>query len=464
MTATQNDRDFTPTAATASTARLTPWSMTFTPSPPPKSKSWKEWPNEFIQKRQSMKNPFTFNSAGIVFALILLCSCATEPSARGALPADVPINQDAGRGNWLIVTIQLESGQKLPVIVDTGAGATVLNKSLAPKLGKRLDTILLNYWGKAITNDVYAAPKLFLGGTPLLMTGDGVVCGNVKDLLGGTSRKFMGILGMDVLEHYCIQLDFAAGKMRFLDNQHADKSTWGEAFPIVQLNDDDARPAVAQNLLGLQGPHSIIDSGFLGDGWLMPKYFQSWTNDAVSPTNGELRWPNGMFGGEKYPMFSLCEKNVESNGIGIDFLARHLVTLDFPNHTLYLQRQSIGLRPGPKMAEHKPIPDREPNVTAHLRAVLQARMDGTAQADDYTASAWKRLLSKQKDIQTFKKYVGDIVSLTLVERSSVFGWRRSYRYRIEFTRATVLAHFVLHGRNKLASGGMTTVDWKEPLD
>ena len=75
-------------------------------------------------------------------------------------------------------------------------------------------------------------------------------------------------------------------------------------------------------------------------------------------------------------------------------------------------------------------------------------MDGTAQADDYTASCWKRLQSKQKEIQTFKKYVGDIVSLTLVERSSVFGWRRSYHYRIEFTRATVLARFVLHGRNK----------------
>ena len=409
-----------------------------------------------------MNTRFTFNSTGIVFALILLCSCAIESSARGALPPDVPINQDAGRGNWLIVTIQSGSGQKLPVIVDTGAGATVLNESLAPKLGKRLGTAVLNHWGKAITNGVYVAPKLYLDGTPLLITGDGIICGNL-DLPRGTDRKLMGILGMDVLENYCIQLDFAAGKMRFLDDQHADKSAWGKAFPIVTLNDQDPRPAVTENFLGLQGPHSIIDSGYLGDGWLTPKNFQSWTNAAVLPTNGELNWPYGMFSGKKYPLFSLSLENVESDGIGIDFLARHLVTFDFPNHTLYLKRQSIGLRPDPKMAEYKPIPDREPAVTAHLRAVLQARMDGTAQTDDYTASAWKRLLSKQKDIQTFKKYVGDIVSLTLVERSSVFGWRRSYRYRIEFTRATVLAHFVLHGWN-IASGEMTTVDWKEPLD
>ena len=413
-----------------------------------------------------MKTSRIFGSAGVVLGLILLCSCATERSTQRSLPADVPINQDAGRGNWLTVTVQLGNGRKLPVIVDTGAGATMLDKSLEPKLGKRFGNLVSDYWGKAITNDVYAAPEFYLGGTPLLMTGDAVVCGDVKGLLAGTDRKFMGILGMDILEHYCLQLDFAAGKMRFLDSQHADKSTWGQAFPIVPLTDQDARPAVAENLLGLQGPHSLIDSGCLGDGWLMPKYFQSWTNNAVLPTNGELRWPEGGFGGKKYPMFSLGEMDVETDGIGIDFLARHLVTLDFPNHTFYLKRQSVGPRPDPdlRMAEYKPIPDREPEVTAHLRAVVQELTDGTARADDYTAPAWKRLLAKQKSIQTFKKYVGDIVSLTLVERSSVFGWRRSYRYRIEFTRATVLAHFVLHGRNKIASGEMKTEEWKEPLD
>jgi hypothetical protein len=418
---------------------------------------------KFTQTLGSAKTSVTLCAAGILLNLLLLCSCATEPSAHRSLPADVPINRDAGRGNWLMVTLQLGSGQKLPVLVDTGAGATVLDKSLAPKLGKRLGPAVLWHWGKSITNGMYPAPKLVLGGAPLLMTGDGIICGDL-DQPRGTGRKFVGVLGMDVLENYCLQLDFAAGKMRFLDDQHADKSTWGKAFPIVHLTDDDARPAVAENLLGREGPHSIIDSGYLGDGWLRSKHFQTWTNDAVTPTNGESRWPYGSFGGKTYPLFSLCAENVESDGLGIGFLARHLVTLDFPNHTLYLQRQSIGPRPGPKRDEHKPIPDREPEVTAHLRAVLQARMDGTAQADDYTASAWQRLQSRQKEFQTFKKYVGDMVSLTLVERSRAFGWRRSYRYRIEFTRATVLAHFVFDGRNKLASGEMTTVEWKDPVD
>ena len=196
----------------------------------------------------------------------------------------------------------------------------------------------------------------------------------------------------------------------------------------------------------------------------MPEYFQLWTNSAVVPTNGEARLPDGVFGGEKYPLVFLAEKDWSSDAIGLNFLARHLVTLDFPNHTLYLQRQSIGPLFDPRMAGLKPISDREPKVTAHLRAVMQDWIDGTEHPDDYTASAWKHFLSNQKDIQASIKCFGDMVSLTLVERSSVFGWRRSYRYRVEFTRATTLVHFVFNGRNQLEFGHMEPVEWKEPPD
>jgi hypothetical protein len=116
--------------------------------------------------------------------------------------------------------------------------------------------------------------------------------------------------------------------------------------------------------------------------------------------------------------------------------------------------------PNLKLAQLKPIPDREPKVTAHVRALMQDCIDGTEHADDYTASNWKVLLANQKDIQAFTKLFGDIVSLTLVERSSVFGWGRSYSYRVEFTRATVLAQFVFHGRNKLAFGHMEALQWR----
>jgi len=276
------------------------------------------------------------------------------------------MNKGAGRGGWLIVTLRLESGEELPVVVDTGASGTMIDKSLESKLGKPLGAEMSQSWGVKKTNNVYAAPKLYLGGTPLMMAGTGLVTSDCKDVSSAVGRPIMGILGMDVLEHYCLQLDFAAGKMRFLDDEKAGKQEWGKPFPIVALNSKDARPSVGENLFGAQGPHSLIDTGFDVDGWLMPQFFQQWTNQAVLPAKGEARSPAGKFGGETYPFVSLREQDVESDGIGLRFLARHLVTLDFPKRTLYLQRQSIGPLPDPRLKT-----TRMKSLDPMIKAVIQ---------------------------------------------------------------------------------------------
>ena len=101
---------------------------------------------------------------GPILSLLFLCSCAAENSLVPTLPADVSLNQDAGRGGSLIVTLRLESGEELPFIVDTGTSGTFLDKSLEPKLGKPLGTAVFQSWGVKKTNDVYAAPRLYLGG------------------------------------------------------------------------------------------------------------------------------------------------------------------------------------------------------------------------------------------------------------------------------------------------------------
>lgn len=276
---------------------------------------------------------------GAIVSLLLLCACATKCVLGAPLPADLPINKDAGRGGWLVVMLRLESGDELPFLVDTGSSGTLLDKSLEPKLGNPLGTTVFQSWGVKRTNSVYAAPKLYWGGVPLIT--DGRIVTEELRITDSESRRIMGILSYDCLRHYCMQLDFAAGKLRFLDDEQTDKQKWGKAFPIVALNSQDGRPSVAANLFGARGPHSLIDSGYPSDGWLMPEYYDQWTNSAA-PRKDEARSPMGLFDGEKYPLASLDRKDVESDGIGIRFLARHRVTLDFPKKRLYLQRQSIG--------------------------------------------------------------------------------------------------------------------------
>ncbi|MDE3067515.1 MAG: aspartyl protease family protein, partial [Verrucomicrobiota bacterium] len=148
------------------------------------------------------------------------------------------MNKDAGRGSWLMVTVRLENGQKLPMVVDTGSPATCFDTNLATVLGKRLDTGTFWNFGRKHKIGVYAAPRLYWDGTPLKMTGTNVLAGNfISQLSPDAERPVMGILGMDVLGHYCLQLDFKRGKMRFLDDQRAVGKDWGKPFPLTDVGD-----------------------------------------------------------------------------------------------------------------------------------------------------------------------------------------------------------------------------------
>jgi len=86
------------------------------------------------------------------------------------------MNKEAGRGGRLIVTLRLEDGEELPFQVDTGAPITVFDKSLEPKLGKRLGTTTIWMPGSdAQKSGIYRSPNLYLGDIPLVTAGSALV-------------------------------------------------------------------------------------------------------------------------------------------------------------------------------------------------------------------------------------------------------------------------------------------------
>ena len=279
--------------------------------------------------------------------LLFLCSCTTENSIHPQLPATVAMNKDAGRSQLIFVTLQLEDGQELPCEVDTGCFITILDQSLEPKLGKRCDTESTSAMGVTHEVGIYKATKLYLGGALLEHTGTNICTCDFKWLSTLCGRPVMGILGWDVLQQYCIQLDFASHRIRFLD---PDTPAKGLGQPFVLTGPPDEKIYISNNLVGNKGSGSLtaIDLGCLGDGWLVPGLFQQWTNQALPLMAGQVHSPEAQLGGEIYPEVWLDRGKPwetgepEHNGIGILFLSRHLVTLDFPRHTLYLKRTSIG--------------------------------------------------------------------------------------------------------------------------
>ena len=261
------------------------------------------------------------------------------------------MNQDAGRGNWIFVSVRLQDGETLPFVLDTGAFSTLFDKSLEPLLGRRLDSGTLRVFGVPRRMNQYEAPTLYLGNTPLMMTGPYVFTDDLKSLSKYAGRPVMGMIGMDILAHYCVQFDFAANQVRFLNDHHADTRAWGKRFRLTDVGDGCF--AISENLTGAaDDPATLIDAGCTYDGWLIPDIFCQWTNRDAPSTSHEVRFPNAVLGGTVYTnvnldglqqkLFSSGDPHLRLNGIGLSFLSRNLVTLDFPQKTMYIKPISIG--------------------------------------------------------------------------------------------------------------------------
>jgi len=277
---------------------------------------------------------------GVACCLMLLCSCVTSDSIRPTLPPETPINSGAGRGDVLLLTVRMGSGQELSLGVDTGAPYTLLDKSLEPTLGQRLGRSTTRFPGRKAVGGLYRAPQLWLGNVRLL-TGRWVATTDMSNV--GYPGPLQGILGMDCLRHYCIQLDFMAGRWRFLDPENLNPEDLGQPFPLTRPGDCFA---ARENLVGVKGQGSLIDTGCNFDGLLTPQLFRKWTNHWESPVcelSGCAVFPNGQFGGATYTNLDLHV--YPGNVVGLRFLARNLVTLNFPKQTMYLKQRSVGPLP-----------------------------------------------------------------------------------------------------------------------
>jgi hypothetical protein len=100
--------------------------------------------------------------------------------------------------------------------------------------------------------------------------------------------------------------------------------------------------------------------------------------------------------------------------------------------------------------KYKPIEDKEPKVTAHIRGMLQDLLDDTVHTADYTPGAWQLVGPTLKETQAALKLFGRFKSLSLVGRSEDAG-KRVYRYRLDFERGSILQNVVLDEQGKLAS-------------
>lgn len=269
------------------------------------------------------QSPATLLPASL--ALLLFGGTVMATPNQVSLPPETAMNAEAGRGGNLFVTLQLEGGRNLRFALDTGTSMTILDKSLESSLGKKTGAGTFSTLRGYQDLNLYAAPKLYWSNCPFL---------HGTTVATRRFRNHMGILGMDCLSNYCIQLDFGTGKIRFLEADKIDPAGLGQAFPITFREDC---PFLLHASLTGQGTNKYarIDTGFNLDGRVKVE------NDRNTAPH-RVALASCVWEGETYTNLSVITAGDGANLIGLRFLARHVVTFNFPKGTMYLRKISTG--------------------------------------------------------------------------------------------------------------------------
>jgi hypothetical protein len=280
---------------------------------------------------------------------IVLASCATTPPPplpadplHPGLPPEAAFDRGIGTMRVLCLRLQGEHGENWRFLVDTGAPTTIFDRSVRGKLGPVVGKEPVVYaWSGSAVLDVHAPPRLFLNNT-LLLSGTRVWSDDLRRVWPG--KGIEGILGLDCLRHYCVQLDFPNHVVRFLDPERATGPELGRAFPLVTVGES---VFIQGDLFGAGSTLYQVDTGCSVDAVMKPPLFRkAWETQhpdwARQLTSGdghvivEAGFPHATFAGETYD--KLIVDAADHDFLGLRFLSRHVVTLNFPKHTMYLRR------------------------------------------------------------------------------------------------------------------------------
>lgn len=285
-----------------------------------------------------VKNIRLLYAVGYAFVSAMVLFSAQVSCAQESLPADVTLNSEAGRGWWMIIKVRVNDRMDIPCVVDTGSPVTLLDKSVVPLLGKQNGKAEFDHFAEQIKSVSYPAPVLSLSGASLAL-GKNIYVSDFGTIATVAHKSIKGIIGMDCLAHYRLQIDFKSEKLRFLRASQVVGSKLGSAYPLTLSSKGQPEPWMVRpifrhtGLLGGNDRIALIDTGYDTDGRVDFK--------PAGTRTGRVHWPGCHWDGRTYRNLDVDIAR-DGNLIGLRFLARHLVTFDFPGRVMYLKQTDEG--------------------------------------------------------------------------------------------------------------------------
>lgn len=250
----------------------------------------------------------------------------------------------APEGDAVLVPVSI-GGTEYPFWFSTSRETSSFDEALRPLLGPPVPTWVDTAVGED-TEERYRAPAAAVGSVRLAFP-YGVHCRDHSDISRTLGYKSYGVLGMDALQRHVVQVDFDEGKLRFLKTA---ASAAGQPVLIKFAGPHGRKPQVVIEIPGAAMERALIDTGKLGESLVLHSgLFRALQNHETLPkVRSQIIWYQqkrcevrrgridaAKIGGLRHQSV-LCRESVV-NVLGLEFLARYVITFDFPNSRLFLK-------------------------------------------------------------------------------------------------------------------------------
>ncbi len=277
--------------------------------------------------------------AGVCLAAPL---AAQQPSPPWRVARHFPISR---YGDPILVPVTV-GGKEYLFVLDTGATTTVFDRSLRPLLGKPLATREVTTPGKNIVVELFSWPSATVAGFSY-QSRIPVMCVDLEGARQVCGQPIHGLVGMDFLRNYVVQANFDGQRITLSQSGVGDPATWGERQPM--LFDRAGNPKLRASVSGVSESF-LLDTGASGCN-LSAGIFDAIVDRGEAQIVGEAL--NFTAGGDVKTSIArlrsftvggfeqrglLFSSNPRRSSVGLSFLSRYAVTLDFPNRAIYLRK------------------------------------------------------------------------------------------------------------------------------
>ncbi|MGD0897975.1 MAG: PDZ domain-containing protein [Thermoguttaceae bacterium] len=324
--------------------------------------------------------------------------------------------------------------------LDTGTGVTVLDRSLRPRLGEAQGVCDLSADEDSVTSGLYRTPGMKIGRGSLAVAPDELVaCVDLAWLRQVTGHRMFGVIGVPALRRSVIRIDFDRRRLNVLDPKVGGRN-WGESFRFDY--NSSGQIVVAGAVAGNIRESFILDTGCTSTGSLRRSTFDRLADsrrlaivglDEVADVARSSSQPVGRVAEFCFGTFrheKLLFDRSESSKVGLSYLRRFKVTLDFPAKRLYLLRGA-----------HYDEPDLHNSTGLHL-----IQRDGTTEVAMVDSNSPAEVAGFRPGDEVVTIQGRKAAALTLSEIRHVLGARDGDNVPIAIRRGGRIIEVTLHVR------------------